>query len=538
MDISYFLTRAASLWPQKEAVVDGCKRFTYLETWQRSKKLSQWLSAQGVECGHVVSMLAPNCHEFIEAYFACAMLGAILNPINYRLSSREVAAILDDAGPCAVIVHDNFAGLYKNALTLWSEAETGVKHEVAIGKKPLNMLVSPASDSAGTDDFWLSYEKILSEQEEQTLSRHSSSTFAPDTVANLYYTSGTTGNAKGVMLTYENVSCHALCTISELKITDADVWLHAAPMFHLADAWAIYALTASGGCHVCLPFFKPGEALRLIQEEKVTISNLIPTMLNAMVNDESVNNWSYSSLRMILSGGSSISPETVRRISEAFQSEYVQTYGMTETSPYLTLSIPKASMMSRPPAELMRVRSRTGRPFMGVELRVVREDGTDVVADDAEVGEIIAKGPIVTPGYWNKPAETAQAIRNGWLHTGDLAVIDDDGYLNIVDRKKDMIITGGENVYSTEVEHVLYEHPAVLECAVFGTADPQWGEAVTAAVVLRANATASAHDLIEFVRGRIAHYKAPRRIEFLAELPKTGSGKIQKKMLRERELSK
>jgi fatty-acyl-CoA synthase len=537
MDISYFLTRAAKLWPDKESVVYGAHRFTYRQTWQRAKRLSAWLRQCGVNRGQVVSILAPNCHQFIEAYFGCAMLGVILNPVNYRLSSREVAAILADASPKAAIVHDQFAGLYEDALEFWSESKTGGDCDA----NPAAVLISDGARSTSEQSkptFQFNYEEILSGQNEQILEQGETPHFAPDTVANLYYTSGTTGSAKGVMLTYENVSVHALCTIAELKISDGDTWLHAAPMFHLADAWAVYAITACGGRHVCLPFFKPAEALRLMQEEKISLSNLIPTMLNAMVNDETVNDWSYASLRLILSGGSSISPETVKRISEAFQCEYVQTYGMTETSPYLTLSIPKASMMTKSPSELMKVRSRTGRPFMGAQLKVVREDGTDVECDDTEVGEIIVKGPIVTPGYWKKPAETAQAIRNGWLHTGDLAVIDEDGYVNIVDRKKDMIITGGENVYSTEVEHVLYEHPAVLECAVFGTADPQWGEAVTAAVVLKAKAAASAQDLIEFVRGRIAHYKAPRRIEFLTELPKTGSGKIQKKLLREREPSK
>jgi acyl-CoA synthetase (AMP-forming)/AMP-acid ligase II len=209
---------------------------------------------------------------------------------------------------------------------------------------------------------------------------------------------------------------------------------------------------------------------------------------------------------------------------------------MTETSPYLTMSLPKAHLMDLPTDQLLHLRSKTGRPFMGVELKVIRGDLSEVAHDDREVGEIIARGPIVTPGYWNKPEETALAIRDGWLHTGDLAVIDSEGYLNIVDRKKDMILTGGENVYSTEVEHVLYEHPAVLECAVFGVPDATWGESVTAAVVLKTQHSVSCAELISFVKSRIAHYKAPRKVEFLEELPKTGSGKIQKKALRERQI--
>ncbi len=524
MDISQFLKRAVLFWPDREAVVDGPHRFTYRQLYKRACALSSALLAQGITRGQVVSIVAPNCHEFIEAYFACAMTGIILNPINFRLSSREIAAIICDAGSAAVVAHSDFFELMENVLKT-----------VEITTPPLApFVIAFGQDSSKRKPAgWIDYEVLV--DIEPASAPVDLSDMAHE-VANLYYTSGTTGAAKGVMLTYENVSCHAVCVISELQLSDADHWLHAAPLFHLADAWAAFAITAVGGKHIILPYFNAQKALEIIEGEKVTLTNLIPTMLNAMVNDPALSDYAYSSLRLILSGGAPISPETVRKIIRAFACDYVQTYGMTETSPYLTLSLPKNHLMNLPPHELLTLRSKTGRPFMGVELKVVRSDLSEVSHDDREVGEIIARGPIVTPGYWNKPEETAAAIQNGWLHTGDLAVIDSEGYLNIVDRRKDMILTGGENVYSTEVEHVLYEHPAVLECAVFGLPDATWGESVTAAVVLKQQHSISGAELIAFVKSRIAHYKAPRQIEFLDALPKTGSGKIQKKALRERQI--
>ena len=528
MDVTYFLAKAADLWPHKEALVDGSKRFSYQEIYDRSRKLSVVLTKKGIGKGQVVSIVAPNSHEFLEAYFACAMAGIILNPINYRLAPGEIASIIADAGSSALLTHADFRQLIIDVLATFSE-NSSPRLDLAeipiISFRDNKEVAKPAT--------WSDYEAEL---DAAIIEKGADSgQNALEQIANLYYTSGTTGEAKGVMLTYGNVSCHALCAIAELKLSDADIWMHAAPMFHLADAWAVFAITAVGGKHVILPYFRGDKALATIESEKISISNLIPTMLNAMINDEAIHRFSYSSLRAILSGGSSISPETVRRIVDAFGCEYVQTYGMTETSPYLTLSLPKAHMKHLCGEELLRIRSRTGRSFMGVELQVVRADGSHVACDNLEVGEIIARGPIVTPGYWNKPQETALAIRDGWLYTGDLAVIDAEGYLNIVDRKKDMIITGGENVYSTEVEHVLYEHTAVLECAVFGLPDPTWGESVSAAVVLRPGTTATAQDLVQFVKDKIAHFKAPRTIEFLTELPKTGSGKIQKKVLRDRQ---
>ncbi|MBU2498963.1 MAG: AMP-binding protein, partial [Proteobacteria bacterium] len=352
-------------------------------------------------------------------------------------------------------------------------------------------------------------------------------------VAHLYYTSGTTGRPKGVMLTHKNVKSHALGTIADLHLTDSDHWFHVAPLFHLADAWATFAITWVGGKHVIIPTFDPVKVLGLIEEEKITLTNLIPTMLNMMVNHPSAGDFDYSSLRVILSGGAPIAPEVVRKIIETFKCDYIQTYGMTETSPYLTLSVLKHHLKDLPWEKQLEFKATTGREFINVSLKVVDDEGREVARDNRQVGEIIVKGETVTLGYWNLPEETDKAIKNGWLHTGDLAVVNEEEYVTIVDRKKDIILTGGENVYSTEVENALYMHPAVLEAAVIGVPDSKWGEAVKACVVLKPGKEATEKDIIAFCKENLSHYKSPKSVDFLEALPRTGSGKIYKRGLRD-----
>jgi acyl-CoA synthetase (AMP-forming)/AMP-acid ligase II len=339
------------------------------------------------------------------------------------------------------------------------------------------------------------------------------------------------------MLTHKNVCYHALGTIAELKLVDTDIWGHIAPMFHLADAWATFAITWVGGRHVMVGEFDAETVMATIEKEKITLSNLIPTMLNLMIKHYRVKEFDFSSLRVILSGGAPIAPEIVRSIMAAFGCDYIQTYGMTETSPYLTFSILKAHLKEFPPEEQLNFKSKTGRPFIGVDLKVVDDAGVLIAADGQQVGEIWVQGDSVTPGYWNLAEETANAFSDGWLRTGDLATLDSEGYVNIVDRKKDMIVTGGENVYSTEVENVLYMHPKILEAAVFGVPDEKWGEAVNAAIVLKAGETATQEEIISFCKEYQAAYKAPKAVVFLDELPKTGSGKIYKKGLRDTHLT-
>jgi len=464
-----------ALW----AMLERAAGAEYARTRARSERLHGALAARGLRPGERFAVLSWNSSDYLELYFAAARGGYVLCPLNARLAPPEIAAILQDSGARFVL-------------------------EGAAGLESLCREIPPVAD------------------------------VAYDAPAQLYYTSGTTGKPKGVVLTQRNVEVHARAAIEELGLTQNDTWAHIAPMFHLADAWAIFAITLCGGKHVYLPRFEPRAALDLLVGERVTITNLIPTMLNLMVRHESAPGRDYSGLRAILSGGAPIAPALVREILELFGCQYVQTYGMTETSPYLTLGLLKPHLATLPLEERVRWLAKTGRPFQGIELRVVDEQGRDVPADGTSVGEIRVRGETVTPGYWNQPDVTAAAFDGRWLKTGDLATIDHEGYVDIVDRKKDMILTGGENVYSTEVEHALYAHPAVLEVAVYGLPDELWGERVCAAIVLRPGKIASVEELQAHCREQLAGYKVPREIKFLAELPRTGSGKIQKHALRDK----
>jgi acyl-CoA synthetase (AMP-forming)/AMP-acid ligase II len=509
------LQKALDLYPEKIAVIDGDRSFTYRQIGKRVAALAGFFQNQGVAAQDCISILDVNSHAFLEAYYAAAGIGAILNPLNYRLAAKEISYILKDAGSRWLMAAARFAPLIKSALA----ADLPLEGIIWIDDAPRESISIRCHG----------YENAVCAEDR---------TFQPvavdeNQIAHLYYTSGTTGRPKGVMLTHKNVCSHALGTIAELKLADTDIWGHVAPMFHLADAWATFAVSWVGARHVMLGQFEAEAVMAAIEKEKITLSNLIPTMLNLMIKHPRINAYDFSSLRVILSGGAPIAPELVKNIMAAFGCDYIQTYGMTETSPYLTLSILKDHLRKLPPDRQLKYKSKTGRPFIGVDLKVVDDGGASIAADEQQVGEIWVRGDTITPGYWKLPQETARAFSEGWLRTGDLATLDSEGYVNIVDRKKDMIVTGGENVYSTEVENVLYMHPKILEAAVFGVPDEKWGEAVNAAVVLREGETATAEEIISFCKKYQAAYKAPKSIVFLEELPKTGSGKIYKKGLRD-----
>ena len=516
MILSETLNKAARLFPRKEAIRCGDRILTYRAFAERINCLAHALRCQGVGKDDKVAVLLPNCHCFLEVYFAVAQLGAVSVPLNFRLSTREISFILTDSEARVLVVDPLFS-------TQVNELRAGEEQSIKV------IWTGQQGTASGHSD--LIYEEAIANK---AGSNHIESPAQPDDVAQIYYTSGTTGRPKGVMLSHKNVYLHALGTVAELNLTDRDVWIHAAPLFHLADAWATWAITLVGGTHVLVREFNARTVLQLFEKEKATITNLIPTMLNLMVNHPEAGQYDYSSLRVLLSGGAPIAPEVVRRIVETFKCDYIQTYGMTETSPYLTLSLLKEHLKSLSPTEQLRFKAKTGREFIAVELKVVNDRGEEINRDEKEVGEIIVKGDTVTKGYWKLPEETAKSIRDGWLYTGDMAVMDEEGYVTIVDRRKDMIITGGENVYSTEVENTLYLHPAVLECAVVGVPDEKWGEAVKGIVVLKPARESTEEELIRFCKERMTRYKAPKSIDFISALPKTGSGKIEKKKLRDK----
>jgi acyl-CoA synthetase (AMP-forming)/AMP-acid ligase II len=505
------------LWPDQTAVVCGSHTLTYREVADRVGRLTRVLQGLGVEPGDRIAILHRNCHRMLEASYATAHAGAAIVPLNHRLTSADLAYILDDTTARVLIADDT-----------WSELAVA-STEMARGQ--IKLVWSRGEGCCGPTGEADDYEALIAGVANGRLTDGCSDENDP---AAIYYTSGTTGHQKGVVLTHRNNTSHALATIAELGLTDSDVWAHVAPMFHLADAWATWAISLVGGRHVMVGTFDPGAVLREFLRREVTVTNLVPTMLNDLVNHPGADSVRLPSFRLVMSGGAPISPQLVRRVIETFRCEYVQTYGLTETSPYLTFSLLNEKLRRLPPEEQLRYRSKTGRPALGVTLRVVDESGNDIPADGTAVGEIIARGDRITAGYWQRPDLTADAFSDGWLLTGDLATVDAEGYLDIVDRKKDVILTGGELVYSTEVENVLYDHPVVLEAAVVGAADGRLGESVTAFVVPRPDASIAADEIIDHCRERLAHYKCPRRIEVIDALPRTGSGKISKRTLRER----
>jgi len=517
MHLNQSLLRAVALWPEKEAIADGQKKMTYEEVGKRVAALIGALRDIGVKKGDVIACMSLNGHEYLELYYAASFMAAVLNPLNYRLKTEELRAILADSDAKVFVGHTEFADLIGEVF----KTQTTVKQLLWLG----------SGNPAEVDIESQRYEPFLMAKWGQELPEPVAKT---DDLAQLYYTSGTTAASKGVMLTQANAAFNALGAVAELNIKDGDVWLHVAPIFHLVDAWAIWAVTWAGGKHVFLPQFKTTAVMETIEREKVTMTALVPTMLNQLLDSHNVWEYSYVSLRFILTAGSPVAPELVRQVAEVFRCDYAQFYGMTETSPFLTISLPMDHHKNLPEHKLLELKAKTGRPFIGVDVKVVTPDGKEVARNGEEVGEIIARGPNITKGYWNKPEITAETIKDGWIYTGDLAVVDKDGYLNIVDRKKDMIITGGENVYSTEVEHVLYEHPAIFECAVFGVPDEKWGESIKAVIVTHASMDPTEAEIIDFVKQRLAHYKAPKSVDFVKELPKTGSGKIFKRGLRDK----
>ncbi len=517
MLLTEILPRAVREYPENVAVVCGQTRLTYREVGRRVAELSNSLGKIGIKRGDRVALLHRNCHRVLESYFAAVHARAVLVPLNFRLTSKDLAYILADTESGVMIAHEEFVSLATDAVRrldsrckiIWSRGADG--------------------GGAGTSRD-LEYEGLTGNSMERRLPNPA---IGEDEPVNLYYTSGTTGRQKGVILTHRNIYSHAVGTIAELHLVDSDVWAHIAPMFHLADAWAVWALTWVGARHVMVGRFDAAQTLGTLAEHSVTVTNLIPTILNDLVNSPEARRHDYKSLRLVMSGGAPISPSLVRRVVETFRCEYVQTYGLTETSPYLTFSLLKDRLKSLPEEEQMRYRSMTGRAALGVALRIVDEKGNDVQADAESVGEIIARGDRVTPGYWKLPEATAEAFWQGWFRTGDLATIDREGYLNIVDRKKDAIVTGGEVVYSTEVEYALYEHSAVLEAAVVGVPDSRWGEAIKAVVVLKEGHSVTAEELVAHCQERLAHYKCPKSVDFVAALPRTGSGKLAKKEIRD-----
>jgi fatty-acyl-CoA synthase len=508
-----FRSRAERLFGRKIGVIDGQKRFTYAEFGERSRRLATAIRSLGVRPGQVVSFITYNTHHLLEAYYGALQAEAILNPINIRLNPREISYILNHGECQALFFHRDFAPMVE---AMRGELAS-VRHFVAL--EPDGGLPFAARD----------YEALLHESPPQAHDPQ----IDENKPAELFYTSGTTGRPKGVVLTHRALYLHALYSIISL-IGDDTVILHVVPLFHVNGWGTPHTVTAMGGTHVMLRKIDPLEILRLVQQERITHLLGVPTIFNALVNHPDIGRYDLRSLRVALTGGAPASPHLIRAMEEKLGCQAMVGYGLTETSPVLTVARPKAHLAGEPADRQLERRSKTGYSIVGVEVRVVDEQGRDVPADGKTVGEIVARSNVVMDGYYKDPQATAAAIRDGWFHTGDMAVIDDEGYLLIVDRLKDIIISGGENISSVEVEMTLSAHPAVFEVAVVAAPDEQWGEVPRALVVLKPGMKATEQELIAFCRERLAHFKVPKSVEFFDSLPKGGTGKILKGELREK----
>jgi len=487
----------------------GGRSLTYPDVAALQDRMVEAFRAAEARPGDRVAAFFPNCHLYFAAYYAALKSDLALMPMNLRLASPEREAVLRRGGARFLL---GTPGLVPDF------GEAGAE-----GRK------EPAPAPGGRDDWILRPSPFAAG--EGTAPAPAGDGFL------LYFTSGTTGDPKGVVLTRRNCEAHAEMTLAALRFTADDVWLHAAPMFHLADAWAIFTATAAGAGQAFLDRWDAGAAVGLARAAGVTLTNLVPSMIPDFLDAAARHPDRIPSLRLLLSGGAPIPPALPGRIEETLGCAYAQTYGLTETSPFLTFSLLDDDERGRPEAERRLRLGRTGRAAPGIDLRVVRPAAsaafTDVRADDAEVGEVVVRGATITPGYWRDAPATAEAFRGGWFHTGDLGTIDARRSIQLVDRAKDVIISGGETVYSVEVERALLEHAAVREAAVFAIPDERFGESVMAAVVLQPGAAVEAAALAAFCRGRIAGYKCPRTVDIVPALPRTGSGKIDKKRLRE-----
>lgn len=509
------LKRAVKLYAEKTAVVDGGLRLTYREVQNRVNRVVHAVHGMGISPGGRVAVLDYNTFRYMELYFGMAASGRVLSPLNTRLNAAEYMYILKDSEAEVLIFHNDF----KSVVAEIRGSLGALRYcYVADGPADADWINGTYEDLiAGAADAPVEYEPG---DENDTL--------------NLYYTSGTTGNPKGVMLTHRNIYANALTTIIAFKLDDATVWHHIAPLFHLADAFFMWSVTYQGGCHVMQRQFVPKAVLQTMQDEKVTSAMMVPTMINFLLDVPELGAFDLGALEWVMVGGAPMSPANAERMMEKLGCRYISGYGLTETTPLLTVGNLKSTLAAADEEEKMRYITRTGLEVPGVDLRVVDSLGHDVPWDRSTVGEIVVRGDNVMKGYWKLPEATEAAIRGGYFHTGDLATVDAEGYVLIVDRAKDIIISGGENISSVEIENVIYKHPDVLECAVIAVSDDKWGEVPVALTVLKKNTDLGEQDLKAFCSERLAKFKVPKQIQFLSELPKTGSGKVMKTELRRR----
>ena len=507
------LYRGVDLYGKKVGVVSGTERFTYAQFSERCERLAGGLQAEGIEPGDRVAYLSFNNNALLEGYYGVVLARGIVMPLNVRLTPAELICILNHSEARVLIFENDFLPLVEHI----RKACPAIQRYVTIDDP------GPLAD--------LTYGDLLSRQH---LERPDFLSFDENAIAELFYTSGSTGTPKGVTLSHRTLYLHALAVAGTFNHDDTAVELHTIPLFH-ANGWGRpQASTMMGLKQVMVRRFEPTHVFRLIQEEQATAMSLVPTMANALLNAPDIGQFDLSTLKEIHVGGAAASPELIGRLEEAFHCSAMGGYGLTETCPVATSARAKGTVTYSSEADRLGHQAMAGWPIPGVEIRVVDSNMKDVARDMQTVGEVVIRGDEVMDGYYKDPEGTAAVMTGGWFHTGDMGVWDEENYIHIVDRKKDIIISGGENISSIEVEKAIFAHPAVLECAVVAAPDTKWGEIPAAFVVLKPGQTLTRDQLCEFLEQRIAKFKIPRVFEFLeTPLPKTGTGKIVKRQLRE-----
>ncbi|HZR54298.1 MAG TPA: long-chain-fatty-acid--CoA ligase [Streptosporangiaceae bacterium] len=504
-----FARRTRRLHGHREAVVDGGLRLTYAQFFERCDRWSAALAALGTGKGDRVATIAPNSHAQLEAFYAVPQLGAVLVPINYRLTPGDFAYILNHCGATVVCAD----GDYLDAVDSIRDRLPQVRHFVAFGGAPR--------------DGWLDYAALIAgaspEFERADIDERD--------LLTINYTSGTTARPKGVMITHRNAALNTIGTLLHLPMGVGERYLWTLPMFH-ANGWTYtWTVTAAACTHVCLRKVEPAAIFRLIRDERVGWLCAAPTVLIGLANAPDPGE--VPAGVHVVTAGAPPAAATIERLEGKFGWDVTQVYGLTETAPFITVCAPLPEHADLVPADRAVIKARQGVELItSGELRVADIDGGEVPADGQTVGEIVVRGNVVMAGYYHDPEATERAMGDGWFHTGDAAVVHPDGYVEIRDRLKDVIISGGENISSVEVEGELLRHPAIAEVAIVGLPHEKWGEAPHAFVVLAADAAATEADIIAFARDRLAHFKVPRGVTFVAELPKTATGKIQKYVLR------
>lgn len=507
-----FMRRTRRLHGAREAVVDGEARYTYEQLFARCDRWSTVLATKlGVGQGDRVAYLAPNTHGMLESFYAVPQLGAVLVPINYRLIADDFAYILAHSGAKVVCVHGDYLALVDTI----RDRIPAVKHFVAL---------------EGAREGWLDYEKEIAAIETPSFVRPD---IAETDLLTINYTSGTTAKPKGVMITHRNAYLNSVGTLVHVHMTVKERYLWTLPMFH-ANGWTFtWTITAIGGVHVCLRKVEPATVFAECQRERVTMLCAAPTVLIGIANAPADVRREVPRGVRVFTAGAPPAAATIGRIEGDLGWEITHVYGLTETAPFITVCEPLPEHESLSPEQLAVLKARQGVELItSGELLVVDEDGREVPHDGVTPGEITVRGNVVMKGYFEDPEATALALRGGYFHSGDAAVVHPDGYAEIRDRLKDVIISGGENISSVEIEGVLLQHASVQEAAVVGMPSEKWGETPHAFVVLKAGASVADGELRQFIRDRLAHFKTPTAFHLVPELPKTATGKVQKFVLR------